>query len=227
MSTETSGLSVRRLCAWYGQAQALFDIDLTVPAGSVTGLLGRNGAGKSTLLRSIAGAHRRRTGETAFAGRDLSAAETHVAAVSGLTLVREGARVFANLTAAEHLALGSALAGRRGQTAPSTDELLTLFPMFRDRLNHKAGYLSGGQRQGLALAMAFAGRPRCLLLDEPSAGLARVVAEGVFASIARLASSGMTLLIAEQEPLWLDGLVDRLAWLDNGHLVDAPRPPER
>jgi branched-chain amino acid transport system ATP-binding protein len=182
--------------------------------------VGRNGAGKSTLLRTIARLHRRAPGVLTLDGADILAERSDRIAARGVSLVREGARVFANLSVAEHLQLAERLAQLRNREPRGMDEVLALFPVLGERMRSSAGYLSGGQRQILALAMAFRSQPSLLLLDEPSAGLARTIATSVFESIGRMAGQGMTLIIAEQEPAWLEGLVDRIVTLETGRVLD-------
>jgi branched-chain amino acid transport system ATP-binding protein len=214
--THGADLSIVQLSAWYGQAQALFDVSLHVVPGAIAGMVGRNGAGKSTLLRTIARLHRRAAGVLALDGAGILAERPDRIAARGVSLVREGAHVFANLSVAEHLQLAERLAALRNREPRGMDEVLEMFPVLGERMKHSAGYLSGGQRQILALAMAFRSQPSLLLLDEPSAGLARTVATTVFDSIGRMARQGMTLIIAEQEPAWLEGLVDRMVTLETG-----------
>ncbi len=215
-SPRGADLRITRLSAWYGQAQALFDVSLHAEPGAIVGLLGRNGAGKSTLLRTVARVHRRAAGTLDLDGTGILPERPDRIAARGVSLVREGARVFANLSVADHLLLAERLAEMRHREARSLDEVLELFPVLGERMKHAAGYLSGGQRQILALAMAFRSQPSLLLLDEPSAGLARTVATSVFESIGRMAQQGMTLIIAEQEPAWLEGLVGSMVTLETG-----------
>jgi ABC-type branched-subunit amino acid transport system ATPase component/ABC-type branched-subunit amino acid transport system permease subunit len=213
-------LVVRQLQAFYGPARALDGVDLVVEPGETLGLLGNNGAGKTTLLRTVAGLHRRVSGSAEYDGHSLLGRKPDEIAVLGVGLVRDGGRVFENLTILEHLALAVRLGKKRGESGRSAAELLEMFPVLAARKGHtKAGYLSGGQRQLLCLAMAVGGGARCLLLDEPSAGLAESTAVEVFSIIRTLADQGLTLLIAEQDQRWLRTLTDSVANLEMGRIV--------
>jgi branched-chain amino acid transport system ATP-binding protein len=212
-------LQVESLRAWYGQAQVLRGITMDVPAGTVVAIFGHNGAGKSTLLRSIARVHTQCSGEVVLGDHRLEQMPAHEVARAGLALVREGARVFDSMTVDEHLELGIRLATDTGRTARTEDEIFGLFPALREKRSNRAGYLSGGQRQMLALGAAFASNPRCLLLDEPSAGLAPVVAAEIFGKVAELAAHGVAVLVAEQNPQWLDTVAQHGYVLETGEVV--------
>src|SRR3546814_694471 len=186
-------LHVEGVSAWYGQARVLHEISTNVPAGSVVALFGHNGAGKSTLLRSIAGVHTQCGGQVTVAGGRLDDKAAHEVARSGLMLVREGARVFDSMTVAEHLELGVRLAVCTDRAPRTAEEIYELFPVLGERSDARAGYLSGGQRQMLALGAAFASQPSCLLLDEPSGGLAPTVAREIFDKVAELAALGVAV----------------------------------
>ena len=216
-------LSVRGLAATYGQAIALRGISFSVAEGSLTALLGENGAGKTTLLRSIARLHTSTTGSIFFCGEEISRVDPANVAARGLTLVREGAKVFETLSVTEHIALSQRLAGLRpaGGTREdqSLDRVWEWFPVLYERRAEKAGYLSGGQRQMLALSMALISRPKLVLLDEPSAGLAESVAEHVYSVVERLSQEGMTLVIAEQSSKWVGGKQGTAYLLESGQIV--------
>jgi branched-chain amino acid transport system ATP-binding protein len=210
------GLEVAGLDAWYGQAQVLRGITLSVPDHSVVGLFGHNGAGKTTLLRAIARVHRQCSGRIALDGRDLSSARADQAARAGVRLVREGARVFDVLTVEEQLLLGARLSAR--PAAAVLDEVYDRFPVLRTRRRQQGGLLSGGQRQMLALGVALAGDPRCLLLDEPSTGLAPAVVDELYETIRTLAGQGRALLIAEQASDHLPAIAHHSHLLETGEL---------
>ena len=212
-------LCVRALSAWYGQAQALFDVDLDVAEREIVGVLGRNGAGKSTLLHCLARIHPRLRGAISWDGHDLLALDSHRVAELGINLVRSGAKVFSNITVEQNLQLGARLARLRHRRPRPAEEIWEWFPALASRRNVKAGYLSGGQRQSLALAAALHSSPSLLLLDEPSAGLATAVAATLFDVLRRLRDEGMTILVVEQDPDWLAGLVHRTVLLDTGHVI--------
>jgi branched-chain amino acid transport system ATP-binding protein len=219
MTTRTAALTVTDLKAWYGQARALFGVDLAVRPGQVVGVLGHNGAGKTTLLRSIAGVHRSRSGDVRQFDTDLMPLSADQVARSGLSLVREGAKVFDSMTVAENLALGRQLARRRGAQPPPVESVVDVFPALRDRMSIKGALLSGGQRQMLSLARALLSRPTVLLLDEPSAGLAPVVAREVFNAVRVLAEGGVALLLTEQNSHWLRGIADTVYLLESGRVA--------
>lgn len=219
-STTSQRLTVRDLHAFYGPAQALAGVDLTVEPGHTLGLVGNNGAGKTTLLRTIAALHRRASGTVRYGETKLLGRKPDEVALLGVGLVRDGGRVFENLTIREHLALAVRLRQKLGLEARTVEELLETFPILAGRgAGTKAGYLSGGQRQVLCLAMAVGSGASCLLLDEPSAGLAESTAEAVFAIIGNLAQQGLTLLIAEQDIRWLQALTPRVAELEMGRII--------
>jgi branched-chain amino acid transport system ATP-binding protein len=211
---------LRGLSASYGSARALSDIDLTIEAGTSLGIVGENGAGKTTLLRTIARVHRRATGTIEYGGESLLRRRPDYVARLGIGLVRDGGRVFENLTIRDHLRLAERLGRARGGAPAPAEEVVERFPMLARRgLETKAGFLSGGQRQGLCLAMAVAAGSACLLLDEASAGLAESTAAEIFDVIGELAAAGMTLVVAEQDRRWLEGLVGEIVRLEMGRLV--------
>ena len=212
-------ITVESLSAWYGQARVLWDIDMEVGEGEIVGVLGRNGAGKTTLLRSIAGLHARTSGHVRSGGRELNGRRANEIALEGLALVREGARLPSSLTVGQNLLLGQRLARQKGKAGRSLQEIWKWFPILEPFENRRAGLLSGGQRQALALAVAFASEPEILLLDEPSAGLAPPVARELFATIGQLAGHGVSVLVVEQHPAWLIGLARRAYLLEVGKLV--------
>ena len=212
-------LVLSALSSFFGSVVALDAVDLKVGPGESVGVIGENGAGKSTLLRSIARLHRRTSGSIEYGGHMLVNSSPDRVARLGITFVRDGGKAFEALTIEEHLLLAARLRRIRTGAAVDPDEVLARFPVLsRLRTSTKAGYLSGGQRQALCLAMASASGATCLLLDEPSAGLAESTAEQIFSVIGQLASEGMSLLIAEQERRWLDGLTSRVVELEAGRV---------
>lgn len=215
----SAALAVQGLSAWYGQAQALFGVDFEVAPGEAVGVLGRNGAGKTTLLRCLGGLHARHSGRFFLDGEAIPRPRTHLLARAGLSLVREGAQCSPSLTALQHLEVGQRLARLRGRTPPTLAQACEMFPLLEPVLPRAAGLLSGGQRQALALATAFASQPTVLLLDEPSAGLAPPVARELYASIRRLASGPIAVVIVEQEAAWLRGVVQRSYQFELGQVL--------
>lgn len=212
-------LTVRNLCAWHGQLQVLWNIDLDVASGQVVGVLGRNGAGKTTLLRTLARLHEKSSGTVTLNGNDIARARAHKISRDGIALVRDGGRMPASLTVNQMIELGQRLARTRGLAARSLQEIWTCFPLLEGLQSRRAGLLSGGQRQALALAAAFASRPALLMLDEPSAGLAPSVAGELFGTIRRLAADGLTVVVVEQQAAWLNGLVQRSYLLESGKVI--------
>jgi branched-chain amino acid transport system ATP-binding protein len=194
-------LEVSALDAGYGNTQVLHGISLRVEHGQSVCLVGANGAGKTTLLRCLAGLLRPSAGAILVEGVDISRASASVRLDHGVTLVPEGRRVFAPLTVRENLEMGAfrRLWPRRDRAVASDmDMVFDLFPRLRERQKQAAGLLSGGEQQMLAIGRALMSRPRLLLLDEPSMGLAPRVVQGIFAIIRRLNAEGMSILLAEQ-----------------------------
>src|SRR6185437_14007829 len=192
-------LEVSALDAGYGNTQVLHGISLRVEHGQSVCLVGANGAGKTTLLRCLAGLLRPRAGAILVEGVDISRASASVRLDHGVTLVPEGRRVFAPLTVRENLEMGAfrRLWPRRDRAVASDmDMVFDLFPRLRERQKQAAGLLSGGEQQMLAIGRALMSRPRLLLLDEPSMGLAPRVVQGIFAIIRRLNAEGMSILLA-------------------------------
>ena len=212
-------LQLRRLSAWYGQARVLWDVDLELAAGEVVGVLGRNGAGKTTLLRSIAGLQSKVDGAVELRGDSILRLRVNEISRRGLALLREGGQLPTSLSVLQNLLLGQRLARVRGRGARSVQDVWKWFPILEPLADRKAGLLSGGQRQALALAVAFISEPDVLLLDEPSAGLAPPVAQELFATIGQLAKAGATVLVVEQQPAWLLGLAHRGYLLEIGKIT--------
>jgi ABC-type branched-subunit amino acid transport system ATPase component/ABC-type branched-subunit amino acid transport system permease subunit len=211
-------LKVESLCSWFGQAQALVDVSMSVKSGEIIGVLGANGAGKSTLLRSIARVHRRAQGSISFKGNDILGMSPYDVSLLGLGIVREGSLVFPDMTVVEHLKLARRLCELRRMDSYGEETIFEQLPVLAKMAHVKAGVLSGGQRQLLALATATLSGPTCLLLDEPSAGISESALEVIFGFVRRIADDGMTLIIAEQNEKWLVDLVDRSYWLDIGRM---------
>ncbi len=192
----TTVLSVRGVKAYYGNIIALRGIDVDVNQGEIVTLIGANGAGKSTLMMTIFGKPRAREGSIVFAGRDITALSTHHIARLGIAQSPEGRRIFPRMTVMENLLMG-ALAG--GGSGGDLDRVLALFPRLSERLAQRGGTLSGGEQQMLAIARALMSRPRLLLLDEPSLGLAPLIARQIFEIIRVLNErDGLSVLLVEQ-----------------------------
>ena len=215
--TETM-LEVAGLDVAYGGIAAVRDLSFEVARGEIVGLIGPNGAGKSTTLNAIMGLVTPRGGDIRLCGRSLVGCKPEDVARSGIALVPEGRRIFADLTVAENLRLG--LAARRGGDSAQTDidAVFKLFPIVQEYRKRHAGALSGGQQQQLAIARALVSRPDVLLLDEPSLGLSPTVVNVVFEALARVRDRGVTVLLVEQRAQRTVALADRTYVIANGAL---------
>jgi branched-chain amino acid transport system ATP-binding protein len=191
-------LTVRGVKTYYGRVQALKGVDMDVNDGEIVTLIGANGAGKSTLMMTICGNPRAREGTVRFAGRDITHMPTHEIARLKLAQAPEGRRIFSRMTVLENLQMG-ATTGEPAQFAPDLERVLTLFPRLKQRIGARGGTLSGGEQQMLAIARALMARPRLLLLDEPSLGLAPLIVRQIFDAIKTLnAQDGLTVFLVEQ-----------------------------
>ena len=191
-------LSVHGVTAFYGHVQALKGVDLEVNAGEIVALIGANGAGKSTLMMTVCGNPRARGGAITFDGRDITRLPTHEIARLKLAQAPEGRRVFPRMTVLENLQMGATVA-TESDFPTDLERVLTLFPRLRQRLTQRGGTLSGGEQQMLAIARALMSRPRLLLLDEPSLGLAPLIVRQIFDAIKKLnIDDGLTVFLVEQ-----------------------------
>jgi branched-chain amino acid transport system ATP-binding protein len=191
-------LDVVGLCAGYGDVPILRGIDLSIPAGSITALIGANGAGKTTLLRTISGIIPAEAGTIHYDGRDIVGMPPQDIVRAGLVQVPEGRRLFPDMTVLENLLVGSSSPVARPKRDENLAVVLELFPKVRDRRAQLAGTLSGGEQQMVAIARALMASPRLLLLDETSLGLAPIVVDEIFVAVRRLAAQGLTILVVEQ-----------------------------
>jgi len=191
---EVSGLKVT-----YGSIQALHDVSLQVPAQSIVTLIGANGAGKSTTLRAISGLVKCAGGSVKYDGEDITGLAAHQIVARGLCHVPEGRMVFANLTIAENLRMGAYLRRDHPAIAADMDYCFHVFPRLKERFHQLAGTLSGGEQQMLAIARALMSKPRCLMLDEPSLGIAPILVRSIFNQIVAINKErGLTILLVEQ-----------------------------
>lgn len=192
-------LEIRNLHVAYGGIAALHGISLKVPAGGIVTLIGGNGAGKSSTLRAISGIARATGGSVVFEGRDITNKPAHEIVALGLAHSPEGRMVFSNLTVFENLHMGAHLRRDRGGIASDMERAFTLFPRLKERLSQPAGTLSGGEQQMLAIARALMSKPKCLLLDEPSLGIAPILVQTIFSRIVEINRDlGLTILLVEQ-----------------------------
>jgi branched-chain amino acid transport system ATP-binding protein len=182
----------------YGAIEALRGVSMRVEKGEVVTLIGANGAGKTTTLRTITGLLEPREGSVTFEGEDISGKATHKLVARGISMSPEGRGVFANLTVRENLQMGAYLQKNRAEIAAGMKKVFEMFPRLKERESQKAGTLSGGEQQMLAMGRALMSKPRLLLLDEPSLGLAPLVVHTIFEAIDEIRSKGTTILLVEQ-----------------------------
>jgi branched-chain amino acid transport system ATP-binding protein len=209
-------LEVHGIDVYYGDSHILFDLSLDVRAGEVVCLLGRNGAGKTTTLKSIIGLVPPRSGRITLGGRDLAGLPPFRIARLGIGYVPEERRIFGNLTIRENLEVARRTWGNGTAEPWSADRVFELFPHLGTLRDRPAGRLSGGEQQMLTIARTLMGSPSLLLLDEPSEGLAPLVVEMLAAQLARLKSTGLTMLVAEQNVHFVSELGDRVYILEKG-----------
>ena len=212
-SPGTPLLELAGVTAYYGDLQALFGISLHVNAGEIVTLIGANGAGKTTVLRVISGMKPPAGGALRFAGQDVSRVPAHGMVARGVSHVPEGRQVFPFMTVKENLSLGAYTPRARANVKRLMEEQLALFPRLAERMDQLAGTLSGGEQQMVAIARGLMAQPRLLLLDEPSLGLAPKIVEEVFEKIQEVRSTGITMLIVEQN------VVSGLSISDRGYVV--------
>lgn len=219
ISDETPMLEVSDLKVAYGPVEALKGVDLKVRKGQIVTLLGANGAGKSSTLNALVGLVGKKAGRVTFVGKDISALPTELIVRMGMTLTPEGRRIFPTLTVDEHLLLGGAMHAGRGQIDTMREDMLSRFPILRERLHQKAGSLSGGEQQMLAIARSMMSSPDLLLLDEPSLGLAPQIVDQIFELIAGLRQRGLTILLVEQNVSLSLEIADVGYVMANGRIV--------
>ena len=221
-------LSVDRLTTGYGRIEVLHGVTIEVPAGSVVALLGSNGAGKTTALRAIAGCLPAWKGRISLGGRRLDGRTVHGVARMGLTLIPEGRGIFPGLTVADHLDIASrATAGRdRSGMESRMAEVLETFPVLRKRLTQRAGTMSGGEQQMLAMSRAFISRPRVLLLDEISMGLAPIIVDRLYEGVEALKRAGITIVLVEQYLTHALGVADYCYVMAKGQITFVGEPEE-
>ena len=211
-------LTLDDLHVYYGNIAAVKGLGLAVRPGEIVTLIGSNGAGKSTTLRTISGLLHARQGSVTFKGKDISRLAGHQVVAAGITHSPEGRRIFPRMTVEENLDLGAFLRRDREEIAGDKERILELFPRLRERLAQKAGTLSGGEQQMLAVGRALMGRPQLLLLDEPSMGLAPVLVDLIFDTIQTIREQGTTVLVVEQNALAALRIADYAYLLESGTL---------
>jgi branched-chain amino acid transport system ATP-binding protein len=212
-------LSLIDLHVSYGKIAAVKNLSLDVYPGEIVTLIGSNGAGKSTTLRTISGLLRPRSGDVLFEGRKINGLHGHQVVKRGICQSPEGRRIFPRMTVSENLDLGAFLRNDSDGIAEDRKRVLELFPVLGERLSQKAGTLSGGEQQMLAVGRALLGKPKLLLLDEPSMGLAPVLVDLIFHTIQEIRDQGITVLVVEQNALAALEIADYAYVLESGNLT--------
>ena len=211
-------LSLQSVSAGYGSFQALFDVSLEVKAGETVAVIGPNGAGKTTLLRVISKLIGAAKGEVAMEGRPLTGVPSHEVIDRGIAHVPENRRLFPGLTVEDNLKIGAYPRAARARWTERLEEVYALFPRMKERRRQLAGTLSGGEQQMCAIGRALMSRPKLLLLDEPSAGLAPVVVQSIFEVVRRMSAEGYTVLIVEQNIRQVLKIASRAYLLETGRI---------
>ncbi|MFD9902438.1 ABC transporter ATP-binding protein [Mesorhizobium sp. NPDC059025] len=232
----TALLDIKGLSAGYGPVVILRDINLCVEPGSITALVGPNGAGKTTLMKTILGLIHASSGRIAYAGADISMSSSHSRVDGGIALVPEGRMVFAALTVEQNLRLGAVVPRAHGGALQRLEEIYRQFPRLKERRRQLAGSMSGGEQQMLAIGRSLMAKPRLILLDEPTLGLAPIMVKKVFEIIGQLRADGYTLLLSEQNSKLALEIADHGYIIENGvvtlsgpahQLVDDPEVRRR
>jgi len=212
-------LSVRGLTSHYGRIAALRDVDIEVGSGELVALVGANGAGKTTLMRTVSGVQKASGGTIRFDGQDITHMRANRRVTLGICQAPEGRQVFGPLSVEDNLRLGSFGRRDRAGVADDLERMYAMFPVLKQRATSAAGSLSGGQQQMLAMARALMGRPRLLLLDEPSMGLAPLLVEQIFEAIVSLRRGSMTILLVEQNAHAALAIADRAYVIETGAIA--------
>jgi branched-chain amino acid transport system ATP-binding protein len=212
-------LEVRDLSVYYGDAQALDRVSLSVGAGEIVALIGANGAGKTSLIRTVAGILKPRGGTIEFEGQPIGGFDSHRVCDLGIGQVAEGRQVFPSMTVLDNLRVGGLLPRARATAGDTIERVFAMFPRLKERASQLAGTLSGGEQQMLAIGRCLMGAPRLVMFDEPSLGLAPTVVTEVLNTIRALHDGGMTILLVEQNVAASLQLADRAYVLENGSIV--------
>jgi branched-chain amino acid transport system ATP-binding protein len=216
-------LEIEDIHTYYGDAYVLQGLSLKVEEGQILGLLGRNGVGKTTLVKSVVGFNPPRRGRILFKGADVTRASAFAKVRGGMALVPQGRRVFPSLTVEENLDVAERGDGRRGW---KRDRVYALFPRLKERRSQRAKTLSGGEQQMLAIGRALMTNPDCLIMDEPSEGLAPIIIQGVWEAIGKLKEEGLSILLVEQNAALALELVDHVHVMSKGRVVYSATPRE-
>ena len=212
-------LQVEKLSVFYGDAQALDEVSLSVAEGTIVAIVGANGAGKTSLIRTIAGMHRPASGRIVFQGVDIGGLPSHRVCDLGVGQVAEGRQIFPSLTVAENLDMGAMLPRARQNRPANRQRVLAMFPKLAERLAQAAGTLSGGEQQMLAIARCIMGEPRLIMFDEPSLGLAPTVVHDVLKTIRDLNTAGITCVLVEQNVAVSLRIANHAYVLENGRVT--------
>ncbi|MDP4157624.1 MAG: ABC transporter ATP-binding protein, partial [Bacillota bacterium] len=210
--------TVKNLQVNYGSVQALKDISIEVKQGEIVTLIGSNGAGKSTLLKTISGLIRPKQGSITFEGKDLTSIPPEKIVSIGISHVPEGRRIFSGMTVMENLRIGAYQRKDKKGIEKDLEEVFSLFPILKDRKNQDAGTLSGGEQQMLAISRALLAKPKLIILDEPSLGLAPVIIDKVFEFIEKIRDTGITILLVEQNANLALEVSERAYVLETGEI---------
>ena len=211
-------LRFENVCTFYGKIQALHDVNVEVRQGEIVTLIGANGAGKSTLLMTLCGSPRARSGSIRYLGEELVGEDSSAIMRKSIAVVPEGRRVFARLTVEENLAMGGFFTDKH-EYQQQLEKVLGLFPRLRERFAQRGGTMSGGEQQMLAIGRALMSKPKLLLLDEPSLGLAPIIIQQIFNIIEQLRRDGVTVFLVEQNANQALKIADRAYVLENGRVV--------
>ena len=219
-------LTVNDIHVYYGAIQAIQGVSFEVEEGEIVTLIGANGAGKSTILKTISGLLHAKTGGISFCGKDIHSTAPHKIVQMGVAHVPEGRRVFARMTVEENLEMGAYTQAGVSKLAGSLEDVFQRFPRLKERRKQVAGTLSGGEQQMLAMGRALMSRPKLMMLDEPSMGLAPILVEQIFDIITELNKAGVTILLVEQNALMALSIASRGYVLETGRIVLAAPAPE-
>ena len=212
-------LEIENLDLYYGDAQALSEVSLSVDEGKIVAIVGANGAGKSSLIRTIAGIEKPRAGKVRFKGQDITGFESYATCNLGIGQVAEGRQIFPSLSVLENLEMGAQLPRAKSKAREAMEEVFALFPRLAERREQLAGTMSGGEQQMLAIGRCLMGQPELIMFDEPSLGLAPTIVQEVFQIIRRLNARGMTILLVEQNVAVSLKISASAYVLENGQIV--------
>lgn len=212
-------LSVKNLSVSYGAIKALHGISFEVNEGEIISLIGSNGAGKTTTLHAVSNIIKKEAGEIFFENEDITKTAPHKIVAKRLIQVPEGRRIFHNLSVRENLELGAYLRNDRAEIVRDTENIFSLFPRLKERIKQNAGTLSGGEQQMLAMARGLMAKPKLLLLDEPSMGLAPILVDEIFSIIKKINENGVTILLVEQNAYKALAVANRAYILETGNII--------